>query len=152
MAVAVRSHRFGFVVFEGTHILDSGVRACPWSVLSAVSILRTKAAKIMHRYCPTAVLIGEPSRNAVAKRTVAAFRSESRRRSIAVQCVSRNAVERFFGERGASTKHQTAVLLAEWFTDLAWKLPQKRRLWENEPDNIILFDAVANGIAFLAET
>jgi hypothetical protein len=52
-------------------------------------------------------------------------------------------------QRGCESKHSIAVLLAEWFPELALRVPAKRKLWESEPHNALLFDAVAIAVAYL---
>jgi hypothetical protein len=59
-------------------------------------------------------------------------------------------VRRFFDQTGSATKHEIASTLAEWFIELAWKLPAKRKPWQSENYQMVIFDAVATGAAFLA--
>jgi hypothetical protein len=79
------------------------------------------------------------------------IRAEPTPRLTEVQMLSTRAVRRFFVEYGCETKHQIASVLAEWFEDLAWKLPPKRRPWEGEHHNSVIFDAVAVGVTFFAQ-
>lgn len=46
-------------------------------------------------------------------------------------------------EQLAPNKYAEAAMLADEFPQLAAWLPDKRRLWEKEPRNIILFEALA---------
>jgi len=80
---------------------------------------------------------------------VASLAAEARRRSTACRLVGNKEVRRFFARYDGTTKHAIATLLAGWFPDLAWKLPPKRRPWESERYNTVMFDAVATAVAFL---
>ena len=45
---------------------------------------------------------------------------------------------------------QAHEALAEWFEDLAWKPPLRRKPWQHEPHNTVIFDALATAVVFLA--
>lgn len=151
MAVDLRSRRFGFFVIEGaTRVLDSGVRACKPGQVPGAHSFTAKAAKLMDRYCPHRVLIRTRRSQPGSVSAIGEIREQARKRSIPLSLISTKTVHVFFAQRGCRTRHEVASLLAGWFEDLAWKLPPKRRAWENERHNSIIFDAVASAVAFLA--
>ena len=84
----------------------------------------------------------------MTRATVAKVAAEVRRRSVACHLVTTKEVRRFFRQYGGTTKHEIASILAEWFEGLAWKLPPKRKPWQSEPYNTLIFDAAATAMAF----
>lgn len=158
LALEVRPQRIGFVVLQGaSRLLDWGVRAHTKETCASRSTLSARIAVLLDLYAPAAIVIrrrdgkGTSARRTVAE-IVAKLRVEARQRSISCHFVSATEVRRFFARHGEATKHATAALLAEWYPDLAWKLPPKRRPWESERYNTLVFDAAATAVAFLARS
>jgi hypothetical protein len=81
---------------------------------------------------------------------IAKIRIEAGQHSAETRFVSGRKIRRLFERYGCTNKHQIASLLAEWFDEIRWKLPTKRRPWQSERYNTLLFDALATGIAFFA--
>jgi hypothetical protein len=82
--------------------------------------------------------------------TVKIFRKEAQSASIPIEYVSEADFKNFFGSTGNRNKYEVAALVAEWFPDLAWKLPPKRKVYQPEPWTMSLLDAAALGAAYLA--
>ena len=155
LALEVRPQRIGFVVLQGaSQLLDWGVRAYGKEKSNSPAVGWTKIATLLELYSPTVIVIRRRSSGATtssATPAVAAkIAAEARRRSISCRFVSGKEVPRFFARYGGTTKFAVAALLAEWFPDLVWKLPPKRRPWESEHYNTLVFDAAATAMAFLA--
>ena len=68
-----------------------------------------------------------------------------------VRWIPAKTVRAFFADHGAATKHAVASLLAEWFEELTWQVPAKRKPWQSERYNTLMFDALATGMAFLGD-
>jgi hypothetical protein len=81
---------------------------------------------------------------------VQSIKRGAQRRSICVKTLDAHRIRAFFKQRGCRNKHQIGVLLAQWFPELAWRVPPKRKVWQSEPHNTLLFDAVASAATFLA--
>lgn len=154
LALELRSAKFGFVVFEGpTKLLDWGVRriGTRGNVQAAVS---GKIRPLVAVYAPVLVILRlRKCLSAHAKRRFAvltrAIRSEAKSSSIKVQIVSPERVRHFYAAHGQNTKHEIAGWIANQFEELSWKLPQKRKAYQSEAHNTIMFDAAATGVAFL---
>lgn len=80
------------------------------------------------------------------------LRLEAKKRSITVRAISAKRVRRFFASRGNVTKHAIASKVAECFDELSPRLPPKRKPWQSEHHNTLIFDAAATAIALLGET
>lgn len=155
LALEVRPQRLGFVVLQGvTRPLDWGLRLYCRKKGLAPSAGCAKVATLLDLYAPAAVVIrrrsgGPAPHRETARATVSRVAAELRRRSVACQFVTTKEVRRFFFRYGGTTKHEIASILAEWYEDLAWKLPLKRRPWNRERYSTLIFDAVATAVTFL---
>jgi len=49
------------------------------------------------------------------------------------------------------TKHEIASAIGELFVELVWKLPTKRKPWQSEDHNMVIFDAAALGVTLFAK-
>lgn len=153
MALEIRPRRFGFVVLEGVStLLDSGVRRYGGE---AQALTIRKIADLMTFYQPAAIVMCRrraaslPQVAAVPSRVMSMVRSEARRRLIDIRIVSTEQVRTFFAAHGGKTKHAIASTLADWFEELIWKLPPKRKAWQSERYNTLIFDAAATAMAFI---
>jgi hypothetical protein len=155
LALEIRPRKFGFAVFRGlTVLLDWGVRSCQIEHESPEATAARKVQQLIGLHRPDVLVMRR--RQFLSKRSrkviVAIMRRievEALSSSIRVSIVETKAIEDFFKSHGLRTKHQIATALAEWFDELSWKLPAKRRLWESEPHNAVLFDAVATAMTFM---
>jgi hypothetical protein len=155
VAFEVRPNRIGFVVFEGaTSLLDWGVRTYGKHDGHLV-LAGKKITALLTVYSPAVLVIrrrddmskkSADGLNDIRKRIV----SRCRRRSIKFRQASTTTIRRFFQQYGCTTKHEIATTLAEWFEELSWKLPPKRKPWESEHSAAVIFDAAATAIAFIA--
>jgi hypothetical protein len=68
-----------------------------------------------------------------------------------VEFVGVKDIRSFFAPYGGTTtKHGISTTLAEWFGELSRSLPPKRKAWESEHHNAVIFDAAAAAMTFLA--
>jgi hypothetical protein len=156
LALEVRPQRIGFIVFQGTtRLLDWGVRTYGKRKSDAPSVGCARVATLLDLYSPAVMVIRRRRTSKTPRRlinaTVARLAAEARRRSISCRFVTVKEVRHFFARYDRTTKHAIASRLAEWFPDLAWKLPRKRRAWESERYNMAVFDAAATAVAYLCK-
>lgn len=80
---------------------------------------------------------------------VAAIRAETRRHSKELCVLTTRQVRKHFALRGQVAKHDIAASLANQFKELFWKLPRRRKAYQSEAPAMLVFDALANGMAFV---
>jgi hypothetical protein len=151
LAVDVRPQRLGYAVFENpAQLLDFGGTRVDSPRAGA-----HRVGALMGKFGPTTVVLRKIGRCSTRNRplTRAAIRLISRQASqssIQVAVVSNRQMRVSLGGDRRLTKHQIASILAHAFPQLAWRLPQAREPWEPEPWNMLIFDAVALGVSYLA--
>lgn len=152
LAIDVRPSRFGFCVFEGPGgLLDCGTRK-----IRSVTLGTAKARILIRAFAPSVLVLRKirqrSSRNRpltrALQRRICHLAQGSR---IPVVFVAEHELRRYFLDRGARTKHQIATYLAGQFAELEWKLPKKRKPYEREPWSLIVFDAAALAVTYLAK-
>ena len=156
LALEVRPSKLGFVVFDGpTRILDWGVRNfTPGGNLAESTTKRI--GPILDQYTPSDVILRR-RRDSKARLhpgfpiVLRASSAEANRRSIRVRWLSTRSVKEFFRPHGYVTKQEIASAIAERFAELVWKLPPKRKPWQSEGHNMVIFDAASLGVAFFAK-
>ena len=151
LALEVRYRRFGFAVLEKMPrlLLDSGTRT-----YSTATVFRQRLKPIFSVFDPQVIVVRRPShrnprhRNGVQS-ILRVIRREATRRSIQMKFVTISEIRHVFRESGA-TKELIATATTRTFPELQWKMPPKRKPWTSEGHNMVIFDATATGIAFLA--
>lgn len=157
LCLDLRPRRAGFAVLdEARTLLDYGIRNFfNRDDRSREAIAMRRITSLLDLHSPSVMIIRRGSKksadanNAVTK-IVQAVQEETLRRSIALHILDAKDVYLFFAIQGCRTKHQIAMRLVQWFSELAWSLPPKRRPWQNEPHNLTVFDAVAAAIVYFA--
>lgn len=158
LSIEVRPQRFGFVVLDGTRLLEWGVRGCQPAGESLGIVAGKRLDAVIDLYRPALVLIRKrslklsPRAQSGSAAITEAIRSRCGHRSTELRWIAAETVRAFFADQGAATKHAVASLLAEWFEELIWKVPPKRKPWQSERYNTLMFDALATAIAFLGRT
>jgi hypothetical protein len=147
LALEIRPQKAGFAVFEGSTLLDWGVtrygKDIPPSRRIGALVDLHGPSVIVTRWRPRL------KHSQAGARVLESIRRGAQRRLIHIRSLDAGEIRAFFKQRGCESKHSTAVLLAEWFPELALRVPEKRKLWQSEPHNAILFDAVAIAVTFL---
>ena len=146
LALEIRPQKAGFAVFEGASLLDWGVRG--YGQTPAIRRIET----LLSLYAPSVIVIRRRpylKHGDNGARVVQSIKRGAQRKSISVPSLDAHHIRAFFKQRGCESKHAAATLLAEWFPELAWKVPPERKPWQSEPHNTLLFDAVAIGVTFL---
>jgi hypothetical protein len=147
LALEIRPRKAGFVVLEGATLLDWGV-----TTYGTGTPAMRRIASLLDLHTPSIIVTRRRPRlkkGQAVPNIMQSIKREARRRSIHFQSLDAHQVRAFFIQRGRRNKHVVATLLAEWFPELAWKLPPKRKLWQSEPHYATLFDAVAIAVTYL---
>lgn len=154
LALEIRASRLGFAVFKGpTRLLDWGVRSFEDDHNTLRSSVSDRIAVLLAFYEPFALVTrGRICHAASHKRKLAkivsAIRVESRRSSTRFVVLTTSQVRNSFFSNGKITKHDLALSVAQQFEELTWKLPRRRKFYQSEAPAMVVFEAVANGIAF----
>jgi hypothetical protein len=156
LAIEARRSRFGYALFEGPkRLLDWGGSAIPSELTgkAATEAARKRITSAFRRCHPVAAVVRRPRKMRNEKgvtlgpiwRTIV---TEATALSIPVYSVSRGDVHDAFGIIQGNTKEQIAEFLVGIFPELLTRLPPKRKKWQPEFRGMIIFDAVAVGLAY----
>jgi hypothetical protein len=153
LALDIRPQRLGYALLDGSQLLDWGIATYRVGDARTGATARRRITELLDHHYP-ALVVQRNRRNpfAESRKTLAAIgrmmRAETARRSIQFRTLNTEMLMQFYAQHGCENKAQIAALVAGWFPELAWKLPPKRKLWEHEHNNAVIFDAVAVGVAF----
>jgi hypothetical protein len=155
IALEIRASKFGFAVLEGpSRLLDWGVR---WFGDGALrSTVSDRISTLLSFYRPYVVVVRSrtyysASKNNRFTKIVDTIRAEARRNSTKFKVLNLRQVRDHFASSGPATKHAIASAISRQFAELSWKLPNPRKPYQSEAPAMVIFDAAANGIAFLGE-
>ena len=156
LSLEVCPQRFGFAVFDGTAgLIDWGTTNYRGIGARRLAILRERTATLLKLHSPTHLVLRRRN-SSIAKAdkktrsAVEVIRVAAKQYGLRVHSMSTDEVTRFFSSHDSQTKHQIASRIALWFTELSARLPRARKSWQSERHNMVVFDAVASGIAFFA--
>jgi hypothetical protein len=151
LAVEIRAARMGYAVFEPPRQLqDFGAVS-----FSAPSLARKRIARLLSLHCPSMlVLHGSGSRypkDMRVRKTIARIvHSEAETVAVSTSHISENTFKSFFEQYSCRNKYDIATVLAKWFPELAWRIPQAIDFYDAEPAQMIYFDSIALGVVHLA--
>jgi hypothetical protein len=154
LALDIRAQKMGFALFEEpTKLFDWGIRVYGGTKQRAKDAVENRISSLLDSYVPSTLVIRKirvrsPKTARQLRRIINTIRREARQTPVTVHVLSAGAVMKFFAQSGLRTKYEIASTLAEWFEDVAWQLPKKRKTWQSERFNMAIFDAVATGVAF----
>src|SRR6266581_8210567 len=151
LAVDPYDQGLGFAVLEGPEeLIDWGLKhAENRSGARYMEFL----AKLVRRYEPD-ILITEDgarqgsSRHLRSRLTLRRIVQFARRRRLRIRTYSRTTVEDVFKLTGARNKHHIATAIADWFPELAARLPKPQKPWTGENRTMNVFDAVSFALTF----
>lgn len=149
LAVAIRSGRFGYAVFETpARLLDFGV-----SRFNSRPAARNRIRTLIRNFRPSIVAVDSGGKGATQRRwrrlISHMIRRQSRGASASVAVISARELRAFFRQYGKTNKYDFATAAAAWFPELTWKLPPKRMFYKPEPWVMTSVDAVLLGAAYL---
>jgi hypothetical protein len=154
LALEIRASRLGFAVLEGsTRLLDWGVRSFGEQNERPRSAVSDRIATLLAFHKPAVVVVRArkyhfATQNKRFLGIVAAIRTETTRSSSKLFVLTARQVRTHFDSNRQVTKHDIATSLAKQFEELSWKLPGRRKVYQSEAPAMLVFDALANGVAF----
>ena len=155
LAIALRSRRFAFAVFEGPdRLLDWGMVFYPLNNGAQRAAASKRIASLFAQFSPSEVVVGRArllnTRKGSGVRPIfRSLRHEASSRLIPVCLMKKAELEEVFCQFHIKSKHEIASMLAQAFPELLWELPPKRKIWESERPRMAMFDAIALGFAYL---
>jgi hypothetical protein len=155
LALEIRASRLGFAVLEGpARLLDWGVRSFGEQNQKIRSAVSDRIITLLAFHNPSAVVVRvrkyhSNDNNKKFLAIVATIRAETKQNSTRFFALTTRQVRDYFAMRGKVTKHDIAMSLANQFEELSWKLPHRRKAFQSEAPAMLVFDALANGVAFV---
>jgi hypothetical protein len=155
LALEIRASRLGFAVLEGpTGLLDWGVRSFGEQNEKLRSAVSDRIATLLAFHKPASVVTRvrryySAAQNKRFRAIVSAIRAETKRKSTKFFVLTTRQVRAHFAPNGQVTKHDIATSLVKQFEALSWKLPGQRKAYQSEAPAMLVFDALANGVAFV---
>jgi Holliday junction resolvasome RuvABC endonuclease subunit len=151
LAIALTARGFGYCVMQNNVMLECGKKEVKGNKnLQSVS----KIEKLMNQFLPSVLVLQDV--NATSCRRAPRIKALYKQ-VIELAAKQKCKVTLFTGEKLRTTlvgnvkgtKYQMAESLAQKYpTELAAKLPPKRRLWESESGRMDIFDGVALAVVF----
>jgi hypothetical protein len=152
MALAVHRSKIGYAVLEGpSRLLDWGVLGCTGAETLRRAVVPQRLISLLNFYRPQFVafrLVKAKGRDSKRIEEIdAALQGECTNRFIRLFRVHASTIKTFFAAHSCKTRLQIAQVLGEWFSELAWQVPPKRKPWQSDSHNMPIFEAVAVGVA-----
>jgi len=101
-------------------------------------------SSIVMKQCRSAKLSGNTNGVPILK----AIRLAAKEHGIPMYVLGRDEIEAAFRIFQARTKQEIACAVVGIFPELLARLPPKRKKWQTEARGMIVFDAIATGIAY----
>lgn len=154
LALEIRTRKLGFAVLEGpTILLDWGMRSFDRETAEDKCQISDRLSPLLAFHQPLVLVVGvrnyhSPMLNRTFRRSLHTVRSEAKRMSVRLRVLPVDQMRAHFATKGLITKHDIAARLAMQFEELSWKLPRRRKSYHSESRAMLVFDALAIGIAF----
>src|SRR6266851_5538247 len=141
LALDLHPRSFGYAVFQNADLLDWGLRKWPSCHLKTAG---RKLCRLFDFWQPMRLLIreGAPRREHEMAQAVA------RHAKVPVVDVRRAVVQDAFRFSRRPSRFDIARVVAKRYPELRPRLAAKRKLTENEPFQLRMFNAAAVGMAF----
>ena len=144
LAIAVATGRIGYVYLIGDRLRD-------WGLSRRTSINPTLAAAQTEKWiadlAPDLVVTEKVSKTSTksfkTKTLIEAIQRVAANANLLDVCVSRASIFK--------NKYEEARHLGERFPEITAWVPKPRRIWEPEPKNTVLFEALGMGVSVLEE-
>jgi D-alanyl-D-alanine carboxypeptidase len=154
LAIALRSRRFAYAVFERSdRLLDWGMVFYPLNNTKQRAAASKRIASLFTQFTPSEVAVGKARlvntrKGSGVRPILRSIRHQASSRLIPVRLMRSAEVKKVFRLFRAKSKYAIASMLAEVFPELLPRLPAKRRIWESEHPRMAMFDAIALGFAY----
>jgi hypothetical protein len=155
IALEIRASKFGFAVLEGPgKLLDWGVRSFTEKGEDLEPAVADRISTLLTFYKPVTVVARDRQHHdAIQQKRIltifATAKQTTRDHSARFRILSAVHVRKRFAQDGRITKHEIARTLAERFEELSFRLPGRRKAYQSEAPAMLVFDALAAGVAFL---
>jgi RNase H-fold protein (predicted Holliday junction resolvase) len=157
LALQSEASQIGFAVFQGRKLIARGSKSISKGRITsrvyrvALPVFRT----LVETYQPDVVVFSVPTDNPVSFRSrfLRALRYETGRIALASRKFSRHEVHKAFMPflgRQRVNKESIMQLICKWFPSLKIICPKPRRIWESQARRVLMFDAIALAITYLA--
>lgn len=154
IAIDLRSQQFGYAVFEGPkRILDyGGSQLRPGGKEGSILAAR-RIGQLIKLFTPSAIAVKRPDQHVATgypgiRLITNAIRSEASAHLTPYHLIGRTEIQEAFRIFRAANKHEIAVILAQMYPELLWKLPAKRKLGDPEHPRMVVFDAISVGFTY----
>lgn len=154
LALDVRHSRIGYALFWGPkRLLDWGASTVPAQYSNRAEWIRRTIAPLLRHGSPALVVtkqrrLAKLPGNANGEPILEAIRLTAKEYGIPLQILGRDEIESAFCRFRARTKEEIACAIVGIFPELLVRLPPKRKKWQPEAHRMIIFDAIATGIAY----
>jgi hypothetical protein len=150
LALDLRPRSFGFVVFENAELLDWGVKSLR-DLAGRQIPAGIRLAPLLTELQPAVVLLKSTMREKLRREphvedVLDTIEYEGKGR-IAVRLISSQQIRRMF-PGSVHNKDDLAACVAARFSDLAWKLPPRRKFPYREHYRMSIFDAASLALAY----
>ena len=155
LALDIRPSMFGFAALEGSsRLLDWGMRRIEKGKRPLRTAVTARILPLLDFHRPGYVVVRSRNYHSAALNRrratiVDSIRGESIRQSIKFRKLTTRQVRRQLLPGGSGTKYQIAAQMAKHFEALSWRLSHPRKPYQSESVAMLVFDAVAVGMAFL---
>jgi hypothetical protein len=155
LALDVRNSRIGYALFAGPkQLLDWGTNTVPSQCKNRTQWIKRRMEQLLRHGSPVSIVMKQPRRaklsgNASGVPILKAIRSVVEEHGIPMHVLERAEIEATFRPFRARTKEEIACAIVRIFPELLARLPPKRKEWQPEARAMIVFDAIATGIAYL---
>ena len=155
LAIDPMTRGFGYVIFEEPFNLAE----CGFARIKGDKYLATMAhfERLLTEFTPGTVVLEDAEapgsrRYPRVRDLIKGLTDLGRERGITVALVARTAiVARFSSGEKRATKRMVAETLSRHFPEVRLKLPKPRKIYESEPEDMSIFDALALAVTYTTQ-
>jgi len=155
MAIDLRRSRFGYAVLDGSNtVLEWGSGEMWADGKRRGDFKNTRIRSVLRVSSPTTVVVRKSQYRGsldspLKDRLLRQIKRDAEEYSTPFTMISQAEIRRAFHLPKRGSKYKIASVIAQRFPELRVKLPAERRAWEPELHSMIVFDAIAAGLAYL---
>jgi hypothetical protein len=155
MAIDLRRSRFGYAVLDGPNsVLEWGSGEIWADGKERGDFKNTRLRSALRVSSPATVVVRRSQYRgsldaSLRDRLLGQIRRDADGYSIPVEMISQAEIRMAFHLPKRASKYKIASVIAQRFPELRLKLSAGRRAWEPELHSMIVFDAIAAGLAYL---
>ena len=155
MAIDLRRSRFGYAVLDGLNtVLERGSGEIWADGKKRGDFKSTRIRSALRVSSPATVVVRKSQHRGsldspLKDRLLRQIKRDAEEYLIPVVMISQDEIRRAFHLPRRASKYKIASMIAQRFPELRLKLPVERRAWEPELHGMIIFDAIAAGLAYL---